>query len=97
MSNINTIEDALVIEDAVKIEQEASAAVSVAARRRGLLGRRLGERGLTTVEYAIGIVLVITIVGAIIFAIQTDTFGLLMQGLFKAIFAYVQAMFKVGG
>lgn len=96
MSNINTIEDVLVIEDAVaEIDQPDATAVPTAAPRRGFLHRRFGERGLTTVEYAIGIVLIIALVGAFIVAISTGSFQLLVQSLFQGIFDYLRAQFKL--
>ncbi|MFV0452620.1 MAG: hypothetical protein ACK5LS_10340 [Propioniciclava sp.] len=51
--------------------------------------RRLGaavERGLTTVEYAIGIVLILAIVGVLILAVKEGWFMGLVQMLMKAIF-----------
>lgn len=53
------------------------------------------ERGMATVEYAIGIVLVVTIVGLIIAAIQGDWFGPLVKILVKAIFDMVKV--AIGG
>ncbi len=98
MSNINTIEDALVIEDAVvEIDQPDATAVPTAAPRRGFLHRRFGERGLTTVEYAIGIVLIIALVGAFIVAINTGSLRLLIDELFKAIFTFLKAKFQLPG
>ncbi|MFV0407685.1 MAG: hypothetical protein ACK5LN_12845 [Propioniciclava sp.] len=46
----------------------------------------LAERGLTTVEYAIGIVLVLSIVGLLIKASAEGWFMSLVKGLIESIF-----------
>ena len=55
-------------------------ATGVPARRRA--GH---ERGMATVEYAIGIVLVLVIVGAVIVSIQQGWFAELAQELIEAL------------
>ncbi|WP_300079184.1 hypothetical protein [Propioniciclava sp.] len=53
------------------------------------VSRRHSERGLTTVEYAIGIALIIAIIGAMVLATHQGFFTQLVQDLFKALFATV--------
>lgn len=55
----------------------------------GPLTRRHGERGLTTIEYALGIALIIAVIGALIVAAEGDFFGELVQGLFKELFQQI--------
>lgn len=49
----------------------------------------LRERGLATVEYAIGIVLVITVVGVLIWSAQQGFFKEAVESLFRAIFQII--------
>lgn len=72
----------------------AEAALAPAASEP--VARRRSERGLTTVEYAIGIALIIAVVGAMIVATQADFFTQLVQDLFKALFASVIKGLGVG-
>lgn len=67
------------IEDA-EVEEAAEA---VAGRRP------LRERGLATVEYAVGILLILTVVGSMIWSAQQGWFKELVQTLFGTIFALV--------
>lgn len=53
--------------------------------------RSLAERGMATVEYAIGIVLVVTIVAVIIKAAQDGWFLDLVKNLVGALFKVVMA------
>lgn len=72
---------------AVAIIEDGAERAEVARRRT------LWERGLTTVEYAVGIVLVITIVGLLIAAAQQGWFMDLVKALIKAIFATITGAF----
>lgn len=58
-------------------------------------GRELWERGLTTVEYAIGIVLVLTIVGLLIKAAGEGWFTTLVKNLIGVIFKVITS--QIGG
>ncbi len=55
-----------------------------------------GERGMATVEYAIGVVLVIAIIGAIILSIQGEWFGQLVEKLVGALADSVTEAFELG-
>lgn len=55
----------------------------------GRLTRRRGERGLTTIEYALGIALIIAVIGALVVAARADFFGELVQGLFRELFQQI--------
>lgn len=82
MSNNNTVEVASV--EAVEHEPvRVARAGGFGALRRGL------ERGLATVEYAVGIVLVLTVVGALIWSAQQGWFKDLVKVLFETIFRLV--------
>lgn len=63
--------------------------------RTGARGRELWERGLTTVEYAIGIVLVLTIVTLLIKATGESWFDGLVQGLLNHVFDLIQKALKM--
>lgn len=65
--------------------------VEAATARR----RALRERGLTTVEYALGVVVVIVIIGAVIVAIQTGSFQGLLDALIKAIMEWITGAFDL--
>lgn len=65
----------------------------VLVRDRGPIRQALRERGMATVEYALGVVLVIVIIGAIIVSIQAGWFDVLVQELVKALMAAVQKGF----
>ena len=56
---------------------------------------RLRERGMATVEYALGVVIVIVLIGLIITAINTGTFKELLDQLISAIMGWIQEAFKV--
>ncbi|MBK8462016.1 MAG: DUF4244 domain-containing protein [Nigerium sp.] len=56
-----------------------------------------GERGMATVEYAIGVVLVIAIIGAIILSIQGGWFDPLVQKLVQALMESVTDAFALPG
>ena len=73
---------------------EGDAAPGVLSRV-GARGRALWERGLTTVEYAIGIVLVLTIVGLLIKAASEGWFSSLVKNLVGVIFRVITA--QIGG
>lgn len=64
----------------------------VATRKRRAL---LRERGMATLEYALGVVVVIVIIGVVIAAIQTGTFQDLVKQLIEAIMGWIQEAFKV--
>ena len=53
------------------------------------------ERGMATVEYALGVVIVIVLIGLIITAINTGTFKELLDQLISAIMGWIQEAFKV--
>lgn len=55
----------------------------------------LRERGMATVEYALGVVVVIVIIGVIVVAIQTGSFGELVEQLIKAILGWITQAFSV--
>lgn len=55
----------------------------------------LRERGMATVEYALGVVVVIVIIGAIVLAIQTGTFGDLVNELLKALMNWIKQAFEL--
>ena len=55
----------------------------------------LRERGMATVEYALGVVVVIVLVGAIVVAIQTGTFGDLIEQLLGAIVKWITKVFEI--
>lgn len=53
-------------------------------------GRRCqGERGLATVEYAVGILLILTVVGVMVWSAQQGWFKELVEALFRTIFQLV--------
>lgn len=54
---------------------------------------QLRERGMATVEYALGVIVVIVLIGVIIAAIQTGTFGALVEQLIEAVMTWVTGMF----
>ena len=56
---------------------------------------RLRERGMATVEYALGVIVVIVLIGAIVVAINTDTFQALLSGLFKALLGWITSAFQL--
>lgn len=55
----------------------------------------LRERGMATVEYALGVVVVIVIIGAIILAIGTGTFGDLVEQLIGALMNWIMGVFDL--
>lgn len=65
------------------------------APTRGRLTLSLRERGMATLEYALGVVVVIVIIGIVIAAIQTGTFQELIKQLIEAIMGWIQQAFKV--
>jgi Flp pilus assembly pilin Flp len=58
--------------------------------------RTLRERGMITIEYAMGIVLVIAIVMAMVVSIQQGWFGDLFHNLVTALFATIQSAIAGG-
>lgn len=54
-----------------------------------------GERGMAAVEYAIGVVLIIAIIGAIIASIQGNWFGPLVENLVTALVKSVTDAFQL--
>ena len=65
-------------------EIETTTSVELEARRPNLM-----ERGMATVEYALGIVLVVTVVTALIWSAQQGWFKELVEALFRTIFQLV--------
>lgn len=65
--------------------------------------RHLRERGMATVEYALGVVVVIVMIGVIIAAIQSGTLHGLIDELIKAVMNWITKSFtlpfpiKLGG
>lgn len=57
--------------------------------------RARDERGMAAVEYAVGVVLIIVIIGAIILSIQGNWFGDLVQKLVAALVASVTEAFEL--
>lgn len=57
--------------------------------------RRLHERGMATVEYAIGIVLILVIVGVMIASIQGGWFDDVVEELVRALANLVRDQFKI--
>ncbi len=55
----------------------------------------LRERGMATVEYALGVVVVIVLIGVIIAAIQTGTFQELVEQLIKAVMNWIVQAFNL--
>ncbi len=55
----------------------------------------LRERGMATIEYALGVIVVVVIVGVVIAAIQTGTFQQLVEQLIRAIMSWVELAFKI--
>ncbi|QIK71813.1 hypothetical protein G7070_05390 [Propioniciclava coleopterorum] len=55
----------------------------------------LRERGMATIEYAMGVVVVLVIIGVVIAAIQTGTFQQLIEQLLGAIMGWVEQAFKI--
>ncbi|MFP5416497.1 MAG: hypothetical protein ACLGHZ_06420 [Actinomycetes bacterium] len=53
------------------------------------------ERGMATVEYAIGVVLVLVIVGAVIVSVQQGWFSKLAQELIEALLETVVKSFNI--
>ncbi len=57
--------------------------------------QQLRERGMATVEYALGVVVVIVIIGAIVVAINTGTFGSLVDELIQALMGWITQAFQL--
>lgn len=57
---------------------------------------RLAERGMVTVEYAIGIVMVLVLVGVMIAAIQQGWFGALVQDLIETFMKFIPKALGIG-
>ncbi len=74
----------------IESPQSESALVETSEQTRRL---SLWERGMTTVEYAIGIVLVLTVIGALVLAAKQGWFAELVKVLFTAIFQVVTKQF----
>lgn len=71
------------------MSQTVETTVTVPARRR------LHERGMATVEYAIGIVLILVIVGVMIASIQGGWFDDVVEELVRALANLVRDQFKI--
>lgn len=54
---------------------------------------RLHERGMATVEYALGVIVVIVLIGVIVVAINTGSFDKLVNELIEAVMGWVQDAF----
>lgn len=72
---------------AYPLADPASDAASDAAGPVALRGRL--ERGMATVEYAIGILLIVTIVGVMVWSAQQGWFKDLVEALFRTLFTLV--------
>ncbi|MFT3876715.1 MAG: hypothetical protein QM708_09885 [Propioniciclava sp.] len=57
--------------------------------------RRRDERGMVAIEYAMGVVLIIVIIGVMIVAINGGWFGTLVQGLVTALLDSVKSSFEL--
>ncbi len=55
----------------------------------GVAGVETGEEGVTTAEYAMGVVMVITFISIVILALKQGWLGALIQALVKAIFSLI--------
>lgn len=58
-------------------------------------GKLLHERGMATVEYALGVIVVIVLIGAIVVAINTGSFGDLVDQLLKALMGWITSAFQL--
>lgn len=72
------------------VGQPALRSTLAVTRRAGLR-----ERGMATIEYALGVVVVVVIIGVVIAAIQTGTFQSLVEQLISAIVGWVEQAFKI--
>ncbi len=70
--------------------ERAAESVEPSARRSGAIRRALHERGMVTIEYAIGAVLVLVLVGVIIASIQQGWFSDLVKSLVTFLVQQVQ-------
>lgn len=55
----------------------------------GVVQVETGEEGVTTAEYAMGVVMVITFITIVILALKQGWLGALVQALVKAIFTLI--------
>ncbi len=67
-----------------------------ASGRGAPTGRSRGERGMVTIEYAVGAVMVIALVAAIIVAIGQGWMGELSQGFAQFIFDQFKRALQLG-
>ena len=69
--------------------------VAMKAEARCEAARRRDERGLTTAEYAMGVVMVVVFIGVVIAALKMGFFSQLVQTLVGAIFKMLMRV--IGG
>ena len=61
----------------------------------GRINRARLDRGLATVEYAVGILLIVTVVGVMVWSAQQGWFKELVEALFRTLFQLVTQHLKV--
>lgn len=83
--------------EAIRVPAVQAAAHPVVEQPGPLAGRaalsRLRERGMATVEYAMGVVVVLVVIGVVVLALKTGTFQGLIENLLKALVGWVQGAF----
>lgn len=62
---------------------------------RARINRARLDRGLATVEYAVGILLIVTVVGVMVWSAQQGWFKELVEALFRTLFQLVTQHLKV--
>lgn len=85
----NTNEAAMI---AAEADDRLQPAASAPTQRRGLR-----ERGMVTIEYAIGAVLVLVLVGVIIASIQQGWFGTMVKDLVQLLLQEIPKALTLGG
>lgn len=86
MSHTNSVVEAAPAEVVASESHEAGAVTT----------RRRWERGLATVEYALGVVLIVTVIGAMVWSAQQGWFKDLVKALFETIFRLVTSHLVAG-
>lgn len=71
--------------------------VAAVAQPGGVPVRRRSERGMVTIEYAVGAVMVIALVAAIILAINTGMMDQLTKDFAQFIFTQFKSALNLGG
>lgn len=77
---------------AVQAEAHTIVDLPEAATGRAAVNR-LRERGMATVEYAMGVVVVLVVIGVVVVALKTGTFQGLIENLLKALVGWVSGAF----